>query len=82
MILSNRRRAVLAIAARLFFAALLMLTLPTQAGLLDHRPHVWCRVTTTNGVDLMLVIKGQPSKLTLRERAVLNDIARLMTELH
>lgn len=71
----------LKVAGRLFLAALVLLALPTQAGLLDYRAHVWCRVTTTSGVQLMLVIHGQPSKLNMRERGVLNQIAQTMTDM-
>lgn len=58
------------------------MALPTQAGLLDYRVHVWCRVTTTNGVQLSLVIRGQPSRLNMHEREILNEIARRLTDLH
>lgn len=69
--------------SRLLFGLLVVFALePTQAGFLDRRVHVWSRAMTTNGVQLSLVIRGQPSKLNMREREVLNEIARLMTDLH
>lgn len=50
-------------------------------GWLEWRMHLWCEVHTQKGVVLALVIRGQPSKLTDRERQFLNDVAAEMNRL-
>jgi hypothetical protein len=62
-------------------ALALLWLLPARAGLFDMRLHVWAKVITLHGVELLLVIRGAPHKLTDREREVLNRIAHEMNTL-
>lgn len=75
------RRALLT--RRALFAALPAALLPTPAdaaglGLLSQRMHVLARYSCRRGGTLSLVLRGQPYKLTQRERGLCTQVAQQM----
>lgn len=47
----------------------------------SQRLHLWCEFKNKNGVKLMLVIQGEPRKLTDSERIFLENVAKQMGDL-